>query len=51
MKTLDDFIGNEVDEIIFYSNWYTSFYNACIENNIDPEKLTNGRKWVKKKKS
>lgn len=29
----------QVDETLYYSNWYNSFYNACINNGIDPDEL------------
>ncbi len=42
-KSLLEFVREErekqVDEMLYYSNWYNAFYNACINNGIDPEEL------------
>lgn len=38
-KSLKDFVKNEIDELLYYSNWYNSFYNACLNNGIDPDEL------------
>jgi len=41
MATLDDFMGrNEVDETLFYSNWFTAWYNACLKAGLDPEEVS-----------
>ena len=42
-KSLLEFVKEEkekqVDEMLYYSNWYNAFYNACLDNGIDPEEL------------
>lgn len=42
-KSLLEFVREErekqVDEMLYYSNWYNAFYNACINNGIDPDEL------------
>jgi len=41
-KSLLEFVEKkekQVDEMLYYSNWYNAFYNACMNNGIDPEEL------------
>lgn len=40
MATLNDFMRNEIDETLFYSNWYTSWYSACLKAGLDPEEIS-----------
>ena len=50
MATLDEFIGNEEHEMLYYSNWMTRFRHACEKADIDPDELMEKKIINKKKK-
>ena len=39
-KSLKDFVKNEIDELLYYSNWFTVWYNACLKAGLDPDEIS-----------